>query len=389
MSGILVSGMFMVSACSSIEFEESASDAVATVSNLTYENPAGTRKVTLRWQNPTGVTGIQIIRDGVDVVELDKVVDNYFIQKAATKVDLTYTVKARYSESLVSKGQSVSFRIDYDLKRGSKVAMLVPDDYAEGSGDEKAAVEWFKKTYVDAGKGVLLTPSTISQLDFSDMGLCWVMCDRIGQENNWKKLPGGLADDETIIELKAFLNDTGNLLLTNHATLLTVALGRLSESYSPSIFEAGPGIINNDIWGTHPIIGNKEGEIYDHSQHAIYKGMTYEPSINAGIYCFEGAGMKGNHNCMWDMNAISELSENPNKIADFESKTNSTVLGTWNHVVDYCCAGIVDFAPTTVVKGRILAIGLASYEWDLDGGVNTKQDQLEMFTSNCLNYLNQ
>ena len=62
------------------------------------------------------------------------------------------------------------------------------------------------------------------------------------------------------------------------------------------------------------------------------------------------------------------------------------MLGTWNHVVDYCCAGIVDFAPTTTIPGRILAVGLAAYEWNLEGE-NSKQDQLERFTSNCINYL--
>jgi hypothetical protein len=66
--------------------------------------------------------------------------------------------------------------------------------------------------------------------------------------------------------------------------------------------------------------------------------------------------------------------------------TNSSVLGTWNHVVDYCCAGIVDFAPTTTFAGRILAVGLASYEWNV-GGTNQYQDQLETFTANCIAYL--
>ena len=66
--------------------------------------------------------------------------------------------------------------------------------------------------------------------------------------------------------------------------------------------------------------------------------------------------------------------------------TNSHVLGTWNHVVDYCCAGIVDFDPTTTFAGRVLAVGLASYEWNI-GSVNEYRGQLERFTSNCIEYL--
>jgi len=383
---LLTAGLLFTS-CSEVEYETSASDVLATVSNLTYENPAGTRNVTLRWQNPAGIKGIQIIRDNADVIELKNVVDNYFIKKAPTNVDVAYTVKARYTDSLVSKGQTIRFHLNYELKRGSKVAMLVPDDYAEGSADEKAAVEWFKKTYVTNGIGVLVTPATIDDLDIADQGTCWVICDRCGLKAGWSNLPGNLAANETITALKSFANDGGNLLLTNHATQLTVALGRLGETYTPNIFGAGDGGPNPDVWGVHPIIGNVEGQIYDHKDHAIYKDMTYEPTMYAGIYCFESAGVKGDHNCMWDMNAISELTENPNKIADFESKTNSTVLGTWNHVVDYCCAGIVDFNPTTTMKARILAVGLAAYEWDLGGTANEKQDQLELFTKNCIEYL--
>ncbi len=377
----------LFSSCSDVEYEASASDAMATVSNLTYENPAGTRNVTLRWQNPAGVTGIQIIRDNADVIELKQPVDNYFIKKAPTNVDVSYTVKARYADSLVSKGQTVRFHIAFELKRGNKVAMLVGDDYATASDDEKAAVEWFNKTYVANGTGTLVTPSTIDNLDIVEHGTCWVMCDRVNLKSGWENLPAGLASTETIQALKSFANDGGNLLLTNHATQLTVALGRLGDTYTPNIFGSGPGNYNADIWGSHPIIGSKEGETYDHKDHAIYKNMTYESALYAGIYCFEGPGIKGDHNCMWDMNAISELAENPNKIADFEEKTNSTVLGTWNHVTDYCCAGIVDFNPTTTMKARILAVGLASYEWDLGGTANEKQDQLEMFTKNCIDYL--
>ena len=88
---------------------------------------------------------------------------------------------------------------------------------------------------------------------------------------------------------------------------------------------------------------------------------------------------------MWDLNAYG-LAPNPNVVITWEELTNSTVLGTWNHVVDYCCAGIVDFAPTTTFSGRILAVGLAAYEWNI-GVENTYQSQLERFTSNCIGYL--
>jgi hypothetical protein len=378
----------LLTACSDVDIPASASDAKATVSALSYDNPQGTRQLTLTWTLPAGdVTGIQIIKDDADIIELEGPQTSYFIKKAPTNVNVSYTVKARFADGTVSKGQTVRLFIAYEAQKGgSKLAMLVPNDYATGSADEKDAADWFKRNYVDTGKGILLTPATIDDLDIEQNSAVWVMCDRIGLGKGWDRLPGDLASTATIEALKAFANDGGNIFLTNHATQLTVALGRIADAYAPGIFGDGEGGDNPDIWGVHPIIGNVEGQIYDHSGHDIYRGMTYEPTLYAGIYCFEGAGVKGDHNCMWDLNAYG-LAPNPNVVTAWEELTNSTVLGTWNHVVDYCCAGIVDFAPTTTFPARILAVGLAAYEWNLGGNANQKQDQLERFTANCLKYV--
>jgi len=381
----IIAALGILTACTDVELEPA--NYSEAVTNLQAEYTQGSRQVTLRWDNPTmsGLSGIQIIKDNTDVMNIDEVVNSYFIKKAPTNVDVAYTVKARYSDGRVSEGQTVRFNITYEVQKGaSKIAMLVADDYTN-SDDEKDAVAWFKKNYVDTNKGILLTPSSIDDLDIEKQSACWVMCDRIGIEKGWQNLPGNLASNTTIEALKAFTADGGNLLLTNHATQLTVGLGRIAEAYAPGIYGNGEGGQNNDVWGVHPIIGNVEGQIYDHSGHEIYQGMTYEPSLFAGIYGFESAGVKGDHNCMWDLNAYG-LAPNPNVVTAWEELTNSTVLGTWNHVVDYCCAGIVDFAPTTTFSGRILAVGLAAYEWNI-GGTNDYQDQLEKFTANCLKYV--
>ncbi|MCR5131143.1 MAG: DUF4960 domain-containing protein [Prevotella sp.] len=382
----LLAFMPFFTGCSDVDFEEAAySEAVR---NLVAEYTQGQRQVTLRWDNPTmaGQSGIQIIKDNADVTNLDEVVSSYFIKKAPTNVDVAYTVKACYEDGRVSEGQTVRFNISYEAKKGgNKIAMLVPNDYTT-SADEKDAVAWFQKNYVATEKGVLLTPATIDDLDAEQQSACWVMCDRIGVQHGWQNLPGDLASTATIEALKAFTNDGGNLFLTNHATQLTVAVGRIADAYAPGIFGNGEGGENGDVWGSQPIIGNAEGQIYDHSGHDIYRGMKFTSGLyERSIYCFEGAGVKGDHNCMWDLNAYG-LAPSPNVVKAWEDMTSSHVLGTWNHVVDYCCAGIVDFDPTTTFAGRILAVGLAAYEWNI-GRTNDYQDQLEKFTSNCLAYV--
>ena len=382
----LIAVLSLFTACSDVEYEETTySEAVK---NLVADITPGSRDVTLRWDNPTmaGQSGVQIIKDNTDITNIDEVVNSYLIKKAPTNVDVTYTVKARYQDGRISEGQTVHFNIPYEVKKGGHlIAMLVADDYT-ASDDEKDAVAWFQQNYVNAGKGVLITPATIDQLDVEKQTACWVMCDRVGIEKGWQNLPGGLAGNEVINALKSFTADGGNLFLTNHATQLTVAVGRIAENYAPGIYGNGEGGPNNDVWGSQPIIGNTEGQVYDHSGHDIYWGMTFTAGLyERSIYCFEGAGVKGDHNCMWDLNSYG-LAAEPNVVKTWEETTNSTVLGTWNHVVDYCCAGIVDFAPTTTFAGRILAVGLASYEWNI-GGTNDYLGQLELFTSNCLSYV--
>ena len=376
----------ILTSCSDVEYEEA--NFSEGVRNLIAEYTQGNRQVTLRWDNPTmsGQSGIQIIKDDADITNLDQVVNSYFIKKAPTNVDVSYTVKARYSDGRVSEGQTVRFNIAYEAQKGgTMVAMLVADDY-NNSADEKDAVAWFQKNYVSTGKGVLLTPATIDDLDIEKQSACWVMCDRIGIEKGWQNLPGGLASTNTIEALKAFTADGGNLFLTNHATQLTVAVGRIADAYAPGIYGNGEGGQNGDIWGSQPIIGNAEGQIYDHSDHDIYRGMKFVSGLyERSIYTFEGAGVKGDHNCMWDLNAYG-LAPSPNVVKAWEDLTSSHVLGTWNHVVDYCCAGIIDFDPTTTFAGRVLAVGLAAYEWNI-GGENSCQDQLEKFTANCLSYV--
>lgn len=383
---LLIFALSLLTACSDVDIDNAAYSEAVT--NLQAQVEEGSRKVTLTWDNPTmeGQTGVRIIKDDNDVTDIEGVVNSYVIKKAPTNVPVSYTVKAVYSDGRVSLGQTVRLNIAYEAKKGNLLAMLVANDYT-ASKDETAAVEWFKKEYVNKGAGVLVTPQTIDELDAEKQAACWVMCDRCGIAAGWENLPGSLASNETVNALKAFTTDGGNLFLSNHATQLTVAVGRIPEAYKPGIFGSGDGGQNNDIWGAQPLIGNVEGQIYDHTGHDIYHGMTIKAGISDWnpIYTFESAGIKGDHNCMWDLNAYS-LVPNPNVVKTWEETTNSTVLGTWNHVKDYCCAGIVDFNPTSTFAGRILAVGLASYEWDIET-VNTYQDQLEKFTSNCITYL--
>ena len=312
----------------------------------------------------------------------------YFTDKNATPV-VTETVAApsfSWSENTLTissetQGAEIYFALDT-----ARVAMLVPTDYSN-SADEKAAVDWFVKNYVEKGLGELYTPyNNVENLIDRGYSACWVMSDRVGTQQGADNLPGYLGGSYVTNILRRFAEKGGNLLLTNHATQLVSSVGRIAANYAPNIFVSGEGGQNPDVWGIHPVIGNEEGKIYDHRDHPIYANMIFDANTDGGIYPLDGPGIKGDHNSMWNLYDLG-LSTEPSVVQNWEETTNSTILGTWNNSLQSSTAGVVDFAPTTNFAGRVLAIGIAAYEWDLGGATNTYQSQLEQFTKNCLTYL--
>lgn len=252
--------------------------------------------------------------------------------------------------------------------------------------DEMVAAQWFERNYPD---GVIVTPTKLSEI--SDLSTLWIPIDRVGISAGWKNLPAAYRSSEVIDAIAAYVKAGGSLYLTTHATQLVVAIGRVSATYAPNIFGSGEGGINSDVWGINAYLGcNPDlAEKYDHRSHPIYSGLdsnttTYE---DHDFFPLIGAGWKEDHNCKWDFNGISGLEANPDKLADFEQKTNSSVIGAWQHVTDYACAGVVEFKPEGEYKGTILANGIAAYEFNENDAPNLYQYNISLLTKNSIDYL--
>lgn len=265
------------------------------------------------------------------------------------------------------------------VAKAQKVGIFVEKE-TELDDDEQAALNWFKTTYSD---GIVYTPSTINELSVDAVKALWIPVDRLGGA-----IPENIKNASSIIA--SYVKAGGNLLLTNHATQLIVDLGRVDETYKPTIIGGGDGSNNVDIWGINAMIGCNPDftDHYDHHLHFIYKDLTAEKySDDHDFYPLIGSGWKEDHNCMWDFNGIADLENKPNKLVDFENKTNSSVIGTWQHVTDYACAGVIEFKPYGDFKGTILCNGIAAYEWNQNSGTNRYQSNIEKLTSNSLDYL--
>lgn len=244
--------------------------------------------------------------------------------------------------------------------------------------DEKASYAWFKKQFVN---GKVLTSASLNSEDLSAYDVIWVHIDRVGIGRGWDKLP---LSADAIAALTTYYKNGGNLFLSNHATQLIVPLGRTERA--PGIFGAGEGGDFIDIWTINANIAME----YDHRAHPAYAGMVTSDQFAHETFPLIGPGRREDHNCMWDLNSYGFRDLYPNAgnmVKAFEEENNATVLATWGHVEDDCCAGMVEFAPTAEYQGTCIAIGLAAYEWNQNSNLNVYQDNLVLMTKNILHYL--
>lgn len=370
--------------CSDVKYDNTPySDPV---SNLAYTNEG--RTLTLTWTNPAGATGTAIFCDGKQIAALEGNVTQYIVSNAPVNETHYYTVKAIYgNEGRVSEGASTTVFIEYNVKVGY---LLTAADYtALPDDDEVAAAEWFKKEYVDNNEGIFVKNSDLSTISVDNVSALWIQIDRVGLGYGVDKLPLSASD---IQALKKYVKAGGNVFVSKQATQLVSAIGRIEDRLAPGIYSDGDGGVGTDVWCMNAQIGVGAAACYDHRGHSIFMGLEAGDVNGYGFenYPIEGPGLREDHNCMWDLNAYG-FPGSPNTVANWEDATNSTVLATWGHVQDYCCAGIVEFNATTEYAGTIIACGLSAYEFKQnapqEGTQNAYQKNIERLTKNCIEYL--
>lgn len=234
--------------------------------------------------------------------------------------------------------------------------------------DEQAAYDWFNNDY-NPGHGLekkVFTPGNIDELNANDVKVLWIPINRQGDNEDVVKPSAIYKHVET---LKKYVQDGGNLYLTNHATLLTSAIGRIEEQYKPNTVAYGAPGENTDPWGINPRFADM-----DYRGHVLYSG--FEAGSEELNYFLNSGTPKENHNCLWT---------NVSDYKKFIENTTSHILGKWSYNGDTNNFGVVEFMPTGVYKGTILCNGLAAYEWNCNG--NKYVDNIKKFTENSISYL--
>lgn len=237
--------------------------------------------------------------------------------------------------------------------------------------DEQAAYDWFYNDY-NPGHGLekkVFTPGNINELNANEVKVLWIPINRQGDNENVVK-PSVIYD--YVETLKKYVQNGGNLYLTNHATLLTSAIGRIEEQYKPNTVAYGAAVENTDAWGVNPRFADM-----DYRGHVLYSGFVAGSKNNLwdDNYFLNSGTSKEDHNCLWT--GVS--------YTDFINATNSQILGKWSQNGDTDNFGVVEFMPTGDYKGTILCNGLAAYEWDCEG--NEFVNNIKKFTENSISYL--
>ena len=135
-----------------------------------------------------------------------------------------------------------------------RVGMFIDATSVDGiaSPQEKAAAQWFKTAYVDAGKGAFITKTTdASTLTTANYSTIWVNIDREKYKQD------DLTDylNTNLEAFKSYFNAGGSFYLSKMATDMVVLLGRTSiKPNQANSGDAGDYNSANDWWGINPYI---------------------------------------------------------------------------------------------------------------------------------------
>ena len=376
-----------LASCNNIEPEPAANANRKKVYNLRYTNEGRTVFLTWDMDVDTTMCGIQIARNGENPVDVDSLITSYTVRHVTPNQDVLYTVKIRYNDSIVSEGTSVRVHINYDQQVYAGYLMSVGSIAELPDDDERAAAEWFDRAFVQQNRGRFIPIWELANVNLDEVACLWVHIDRQGMPMGWQNLPGGFSDPTFVTNLKAYVEEGGNLYLSTHATQLLTAIGRITEAQRPNEVSTGQGGYGADVWTMNAYLGAGSETSYDRRGYSFFDGMKldYYNEYEYTSFPMLGPGIREDHNCIWNLSDI-KFTSGSDKIRGWELATKSTALATWGQNTELNYIGLVDFAISGTYRGRIVAMGLGCYEWAQQDG-NIYQYQIERLTENIIESL--
>lgn len=333
---------------------------------------------------------------------------------------VTYTVT---NQEGLTKDYAVTFR---SVESTKKVVFLGEADCINTLEDDdaKAAAEYLKAQYPEDFAYIKIANITEEALANTNVAMLYYLTPLTSgtqyfatPDNVMTLLPPELQSGAAqAIALTNWVKGGGNLFLAGDPTAFIHVLGRMPADYSTDrgignyrytefgCADAGGCVDHNkpadDIWGLGVRDANNSG---DRRGHPIFNGLTFEGD---GELYLNNAGTREARLIWWQhMDGIfSPGCCGQDAALLFEQTVNAVKLGTLRWIGDAFGYGAVEFLPTnglveanfdtnipTDFAGRVITLEntIIGYEFDSnDGRPNDYQGNIEILTSNIIDYLN-
>lgn len=253
--------------------------------------------------------------------------------------------------------------------------------------DTKAAAQWTQSHYGSLFKYISVANLTPAEL--ADVKVIFFYYDNTGSN----ELPdGGAIPASKVAVLGDFVKSGRNMFMAGLANTYIDDMGRIP--FNPNVVGSGAGGPNNEYWG----LNNSVGKPTNVTGHPIFASIASTTTNNStgGTFAWTfipliDNGYKEDHNAVWDLGPIQGLTlphcSTP-RGAEFEALTSCTILGDWQFIPDMCVVVAAEWHPVGVWQGKIISVGAASYEWEMnDGRTNQFQNNVTKLTQNAIDYL--
>lgn len=241
--------------------------------------------------------------------------------------------------------------------------------------DIKAAALWTQQAY---GSDFVYIPfAELTTTSLQSVNVLFFFHDNVGSS----ALPEQVIAKRNV--LTQFVAEGGKMLLGGMGTSLASVIGR-DQSGLLTIRDNGAGSDNPDTWQIDGGVNFQN----DQRSHPIYNFTETIPTDSNGYFPIINPGFKENHNNLWDLAPLLGPGHQVGQFAEFENLYGGKVLAVWSGVTDECCPGIIEFKPTSVYTGTIIAIGAGGMEWAMnDGRTNTYAGVIRGIYRNSIDYL--
>lgn len=367
---LMIISFFLVASCSEREnYDENLPTSLNIIESMKIGETAATIDhlsgvINFVLPPETDITNLQLDITAPEGVEINP--------SSGTIVDLSSPLEATatfggHTRNYIINARVLPSQIAF-VNEAATIAEIADDDV-------KAAALWAQSVY--GSKFVYIPFSNLTMQSLADVNVLFFYYDQVGSS----ALPQEAIDKKGVVT--QFIVEGGKMLVGGMATSYIAEIGR-DNSGLLTIRGNGPGFVNMDTWGIDGGVNFQN----DQRVHPIYNQTTVISTDSNGYFPIINGGFKEDHNNLWDLAPLLAPGHQSGQFAEFERLYGGKVLAVWSGVSDECCPGIIEFKPTSVFTGSIIAIGVGGMEWAMnDGRINIYDTNMRGIYRNAIDYL--